>query len=221
MPEFSQNLKELVKKGIEVISSGAENLASSTRQKVTEFNLANEKEDLFQDIGGKVYDLWKQGIEFPDSLTEELKKVAETEEALNILHRETSPEYSDTEPADSDEAVYDDIHVLEPVQAAEGQNPVSEEFAAMNDQDVPVIEVGNDNDVNKDAEDAEKCPLSSAINDLFENIPPVDKMVDRVNSSLDDLGESLKKFSGDFNRQLNEFTDQIMGKDDKEPKKNV
>ena len=114
MPEFSQNLKELVKKGIEVISSGAESLASSTRQKVTEFNLANEKEDLFQDIGGKVYDLWKQGIEFPDSLTEELKKVAETEEALNILHRETSPEYSDTEPADSDEAVYDDIHVLEP-----------------------------------------------------------------------------------------------------------
>ncbi len=221
MSEFSQNLKDLVKKGIEVISSGAESLASSTRQKVTEFNLANEKEDLLQEIGGKVFDLWKQGVVFPESLTEALKKAAEKEEALNALHRDDPSESTDTRPADAEGSAYDDIPVPEQFPVIPDPAPASEEFTARDNRDVPVIEVNADNDEDKDDEDTVKCPLSSAINDLFENMPPVDKMVDRVNSSLDDLGESLKKFSGDFDRQLNEFADQMMGKDDQDPKKDA
>ena len=62
-----------------------------------------------------------------------------------------------------------------------------------------------------DGADFADCPLSSAINDLFEQMPPVDKMMDKVNSSLDELGENLKKFSDEFDRQLNDFSDQMMG----------
>jgi hypothetical protein len=46
-------------------------------------------------------------------------------------------------------------------------------------------------------------------------MPPVDKMVDRVNNSLDDLGENLRKFSGEFDKQLNKFADQMMGNEKK------
>ena len=80
--------------------------------------------------------------------------------------------------------------------------------------EVPVIEVENDEEDKEDEAGQEACPLSSAINDLFENMPQVDKMMDKVNSSLDELGENLLKFSGEFGKQLDDFTDKMMGKDE-------
>ena len=65
----------------------------------------------------------------------------------------------------------------------------------------------------KEDESMPECPLSSAINDLFEKMPPVDKMVDKVNNSLDELNDNLRKFSGEFDKQLSDFADQMMGKD--------
>ena len=44
-------------------------------------------------------------------------------------------------------------------------------------------------------------------------MPQVDKMMDKVNTSLDELGENLLKFSGEFGKQLDDFTDRMMGKD--------
>lgn len=90
------------------------------------------------------------------------------------------------------------------------EEPAAAEYAAKDDSDVPVIEIEEEAEKDKVGE----CPLSSAINDLFENTPPVDKMVDKVNSSLDDLGENLRKFSSDFDKKLKDFSDQMMGKDD-------
>ena len=70
-----------------------------------------------------------------------------------------------------------------------------------------------------DEKDFAECPLSSAINDLFEKMPPVNKMMDKVNSSLDELGDNLMKFSGEFDKNLNDFADQLMGNDKKDPAK--
>ena len=89
------------------------------------------------------------------------------------------------------------------------------DYASNDDHDIPVIRVDESTEAEEDRI-PENTPLSSAINDLFENMPPVDKKVEKVNSSLDDLGDSLRKFSGDFDKQLNDFADQMMGKNDKE-----
>ena len=219
MSEFSHSIKDLVKKGIEAISSSAENLASTTRQKVAEYNLVNEKEDIFQEIGSKVFELWKKGTEFPGCLDESLKKAAEKEDALIALHGKDSPEYGENESTVSDESVYTDLPVPDMVQDNAETFTISDESAAKDHRDVPVIEVNEDTAENTNKEVNDECPLSSAINDLFEKMPPVDKMVNRVNSSLDDLGESLKKFSGDFDRQLSKFTDQMMNINDQDPTK--
>ena len=47
MSEFGQNLKSIVKKGLETISTTAENIAASTKQKVEEYNLNNQMKDIF------------------------------------------------------------------------------------------------------------------------------------------------------------------------------
>ena len=54
MSEIGENLKNLVLKGIEVIGTKANDIASSAKQKVGEFNLANEQKDLLSKIGSKV-----------------------------------------------------------------------------------------------------------------------------------------------------------------------
>ena len=44
--------------------------------------------------------------------------------------------------------------------------------------------------------------LRSAIDALFESFPPVNEMANKVNSSLDEMGAHLKKFSQDLEKQI-------------------
>ena len=207
MSEFGQNLKNAVMKGIEAIGNTASSLASNTKQKVEEFNLSNQLKDLYAEIGEKVYTLSKQGTVFPGDLSDSIRRAAETEAELNRV-REQKEENPEDETARKTECA--------PETGEEGKpyiQPEAAEYAAKDDNDVPVIRVEEEEE-KPEQPDTAGCPLSSAINDLFENMPPVDKMVDKVNNSLDDLGDSLRKFSGEFDKQLNEFTDKMMGKDD-------
>ena len=73
MSEIGENLKNIVMKGIEVIGNKANDLASSAKQKVGEFNLSNEQKELFSSIGSKAFDLFQNGVELPDELTEDLQ----------------------------------------------------------------------------------------------------------------------------------------------------
>ena len=211
MSEIGENLKNLVMKGIEVIGNKANDIASSAKQKVGEFNLANEQKDIFSSIGSKVYELYRQGAEVPEILADELKKAAEIGDELERIRMEKEKAAGEAETekevlyAEAETSDADAVPVI----------PEAASFAAKNDGDVPVIEVEEPGQ--EDAEIAD-CPLSSAINDLFEKMPPVDKMMDKVNSSLDELNDNLRKFSGEFDRQLNDFADQMMGKNDPEDK---
>ena len=75
--------------------------------------------------------------------------------------------------------------------------------------EIPYIEVPESDKPEKVDE-----PLSSAINSLFEQMPPVDQLADKVNASLDEMGEQLKKFSDHFGKQLNDMADELLGNSD-------
>ena len=211
MSEIGENLKNIVMKGIEVIGNKASNIASNAKQKVGEFNLGNEQKELFCSIGSKVLELSKQGIEFPEDLKEDLNRAAEIGEELERIRAEKEAAEKETKTETEDNTEYRE-KTSEEVNA---KVPAAAEYAARDNSDVPVIEV-------EKTEDSEEntfadCPLSSAINDLFEKMPPVDKMMDKVNSSLDELGDNLKKFNDDFGKELDEFTDRMMNKNDDDP----
>ena len=212
MSEIGENLKNIVMKGIEAIGNKASNIASNAKQKVGEFNLANEQKELFCTIGSKVLELSKQGIEFPEDLKEDLEKAAGIGEELDRIRAEKEAAEKAAEKEEAEE-------ITEYREASADETnieiPAAAEYAAKDDRDVPVIDT-------EEADDAEEnafadCPLSSAINDLFEKMPPVDKMMDKVNSSLDELGDNLKKFSDSFGKQLDEFADQMMDNHDDNP----
>lgn len=205
MSEIGENLKSFLKKGIEVIGNKASDLASNAKQKVGEYNLANEKKDLFSAIGSKIYDNYLNGDTVPEGLEEELTRITEIDQELEAIRaeKEKAGESAESDAGEPGERVQTEEEVS-------AEEPAAAEYAAKDDSDVPVIEIEEEAEKDKVGE----CPLSSAINDLFENMPPVDKMVDKVNSSLDDLGENLRKFSSDFDKKLKDFSDQMMGKDD-------
>ena len=210
MSEFGQNIRNLVKKGIEAIGSTAENLASSTKQKVEEFNLSNQIQEIYAQIGSKVCEMYKKGVEFPSDLAEDLHRASEAEKELELL--KDKKDLSE-ENGSHEESVQSTLEENTP--SFSDEQTAAVDYASNDDHDIPVIRVDESTEAEEDRI-PENTPLSSAINDLFENMPPVDKMVEKVNSSLDDLGDSLRKFSGDFDKQLNDFADQMMGKNDKE-----
>ena len=97
MSEIGDNLKNLVMKGIEVIGNKAESIASNAKQKVGEFNLVNEQKDVFSVIGSKVYEMFRQGIVFPDELQDDLMKASEISEELGKIRAEKEAEKNDEE----------------------------------------------------------------------------------------------------------------------------
>lgn len=210
MSETVQNLKNIVLKGIEVIGNKANDLASSTRQKMDLMNLESKKKDLIISLGKKVMELSQQGTLFPDEIEDLLNDITETETEINNLLSDETKNKNKEANAPAENASSD---AAGQIAETENNEPVAAEYAARDDSDVPVIEV----DEEEDSSDGNDCPLSSSINDLFEKVPPMEKMMDKVNSSLDELGENLLKFSGDFDKSLNDFADQMMGNDRKNP----
>lgn len=210
MSEIGENLKNIVMKGIEVIGNKANDLASSAKQKVGEFNLSNEQKELFSSIGSKAFDLFQNGVELPDELTEDLQRAKAIRNELDQIRseKEIADRIAEHESVDSE------IPEISSDEQAT-QEPAAAEYTAQDDMDIPVLKVEPSDKTEE--HDYADCPLSSAINDLFENMPPVDKMMDKVNNSLDELGDNLRKFSGDFEKQLNQITDEIMGKDNQDP----
>lgn len=205
MSEFGQNLKNMVIKSFETIGTKAVNFAANAKQKVETYNLVNRQKDLFAALGEKVYQMAGKGTSFPEELAEDLAKIARIDEELKRLsEQEETEETNETEKAEGSGSAEPEI--------GREQETVAAEYTAKDDMDVPVIQVENEPAAEEDSRS--DCPLSTAINDLFEKMPPMDKMVDKVNSSLDELGDSLKKFSGEFDKQLSDFADQMMGKDD-------
>ena len=226
MSEFGGSLKNIVMKSIEAIGNKASELTAEAKQKVGEYNLANEQKDVFSEIGSKVFELSKQGVAFPEELQEDLKKAAEIgaeldriraeKEAAEKAKQETAKQEAEAAATDEKDKEAPEYREAPVIEMPRFDGPVAAEYAARDDRDVPVIRVDDPDEKNGDGDFAD-CPMSAAINDLFEQMPPVDKMMDKVNSSLDELGENLKKFSDEFDKQLNDFSDQMMGTEKKDP----
>ncbi|MBR6164710.1 MAG: hypothetical protein IKQ45_02130 [Clostridia bacterium] len=207
MADRGLNLKNMVIKGMEAIGNTATSIANSTRQKMDALSLQGEKEELLTKIGEQVVELWKAGENLPGELTENVEKAILIDEQMKVVQREQSAEETSGEAEETPAPV---LQQEMPQEAPAVRGAQAVEYTAQDDHDIPVIEVEREEGK---ATEEEPCPLSSAINDLFEKMPPVDKMAEKVNSSLDELGENLRKFSGEFDKELNRFADQMMGKD--------
>lgn len=227
MSDLGQNIKKFVSRGVEAIGNTASNLASNTRQKINTINLQNQKKELLEQLGTKAYSCWKNGGAFPEELKGIFLEILEIDELLQNGKKTDSPavpsEINESpEPSEPEDTKVDHTED-QPEDHSETDTPVS---CPQEDEKVTAAQESNEAEkesvdtVTEEPEqkpaDKSVSPLSSAINALFDDIPPVDKMADKVNSSLDEMGEQIRKFSSELSRQITDFADGLVGKNNKE-----
>lgn len=205
-----QNLKNLVLKGIDAIGNTASNIASSTKQKVNELSLKNQRSEMMEAFAEKVYQSWKDGLNLPEDLAQDLDSVMKLDNELDQIR--DSDKSSDSFVSE-DSGLSDDDGMQNP----SGCDPEpSQETKMCPDQDrmtsyqhVPVIELPREKEVSQS-----DTPLSDAIDSLFENKPQMDQMAERINTSLDEMGKQLVQFSSDLGKQISDMADGLMNKSD-------
>ncbi len=85
MADMFDSLKKTWLKGMEAVSNTASNIASNTKQKVSEINLDNRRREILSDFGLIAYELWQKGMELPKELNDLMVELGQVDEELNTL----------------------------------------------------------------------------------------------------------------------------------------
>lgn len=197
MSDLGQDIKNYMKMGVKTIGETASKLGQHTKQFVNKLAVEGQKEEILNSFGAKAYEMWKNGVQFPEEFNAGFQEVLELDEKLK--------EFDDGSPCDQAAECH-------PSECCPGADSACDQTAAEGTgSDVPVIEVETEKKNEK-----EESPLSSAINALFEQRPQVDQMAEKVNSSLDEMGEQLRRFSADLGKQISDLADELMDDDHKD-----
>lgn len=167
-------------KGMKTIGNTATNIANNTKYKVDEMTLQNRRRELGGDLSSAVYAMWMKGTEFPPELTRMLEEMQQLDERLNDMRAEryaqgkTAPSNTGDEEAETEVSGQPDDTAAEGVVAAEEP-----------DEETEVSNVIT----------AAPPSVLSEIEDCFDHEASVDKMAEKVNTSLDQLTDKIRSFA--------------------------
>lgn len=88
MADLASSFKSAWVKGMEALGNTASTIANTTKFKVSELNIENEKREILNGLGALAYDLWKKGEKFPEALEAKLKALAALDMQLETMHAE-------------------------------------------------------------------------------------------------------------------------------------
>ena len=167
-------------KGMKTIGNTATNIANNTKYKVDEMTLQNRRRELGGDLSSAVYAMWMKGTEFPPELTRMLEEMQQLDERLNDMRAEryaqgkTAPSNRGDEEAETEVSGQPDDTAAEGVVAAEEP-----------DEETEVSNVIT----------AAPPSVLSEIEGCFDHEASVDKMAEKVNTSLDQLTDKIRSFA--------------------------
>jgi len=192
MADLGKGIKDFWLKSMEAIGNTASNIANNTKYKVNEMNMVNRRREILGDFGAKAYELWQKGVEFPEELELQLQELSMLDIQLNELRMEKLSNVEARHEENAPEEMENTADVDSVVEVSVKENEPDE---------IPVIINGDDTSAS-----TEQCPLSDAINNLFEETPPVSEMAGKVNQSLDSFGASLRQIES-VNAESSEKTE--------------
>lgn len=173
--EIREKFKSLWIKGMKAIGNTAANIANNTRYKVDEVTLQNRRREVLNDLANKAYALWLKGESFPEPMVRMLEELQQLDETLNDMRAE---KYASTQK--------------KPVNAApeSGMDQSGENNEGQEEED------GADEEDEEDPSvvPAEDSPVSAEINGLFDGTSSVGKAAEKVNSSLDQMSNRIRRF---------------------------
>ena len=223
MADLGKNLKSIWMKSMEAIGNTASNIASNTKYKVDEMNLLNRRREILSDFGAKAYAMWQKG-EFtglPDSLKQDLEELTRLDNQLVDMRAEHfgGEDTVASELPDGNNSSEETGDEENDVPANEAEAPDSEPGQEQSEQDAdtqaPVVSERPDVTADNSAEPLPKTStITEAINNLFDDTPSVNTMAEKMNDTLDQMNNHLKKFSEEMDKQLKDLNESITGTDD-------
>ena len=147
MADIGSTVKKTWMRGMETIGDAFDKLAASTRLRVTEMNLSNQRKEILDGFGARAYQLWLAGAVFPKELEDQLRKVAELEHQLAEVRaarlQSLTPEGTAAEPAGESRAKAEEpaeageaAPELPRTEAAEGEAEAAPETAGTLQEDL-------------------------------------------------------------------------------------
>ena len=91
MAIFGENLRTAFLKGIEALGKGASSLADGAQKKLDEMNLETRRREILAAIPKCVSELYAQGVELPQQLTDLLGELKELEEKIKAMRPQPAP----------------------------------------------------------------------------------------------------------------------------------
>lgn len=104
MANLGSNVKTAFLKGLEALGKTASNLTDAAQQKLSEMNLDTRRREVLAEIPKCVMQLWKDGAELPEPLTELLNELSELDEKLAALRPQPAAKPAQPEEAAEEEA---------------------------------------------------------------------------------------------------------------------
>lgn len=167
-------------KGMKTIGNTATNIANNTKYKVDEMTLQNRRRELGGDLSSAVYAMWMKGTEFPPELTRMLEEMQQLDERLNDMRAERYAQGKTAPSNTGDEET-------EPEVSGQPDDTAAEDVVAAEEPDEEP-EVSN-------VITAAPPSVLSEIEGCFDHEASVDKMAEKVNTSLDQLTDKIRSFA--------------------------
>ena len=162
--EFRDRVKSLWIKGMKAVGNTAASIANNTRYKVDEVTIQNRRREVLNDLAHKTYALWLKGEAFPESMTRMLDELKRLDEQMNDIRAE---KYALTNRPDKTAA----------------------------DEMAPDTDKENDEEESDPSSDMTgESPVSAEINELFDGTSSVGKTAEKVNQTLDQMSDRLRRF---------------------------
>ena len=185
------NIREKAKmlwiRSMKTIGNTATNIANNTKFKVDEMTLQNRRRELSGDLSNTVYTLWMKGSKFPPEVNKMLKELQQLDDRLNDMRAE---KYALGKGAASGSEDEKEINEL---------SDCSEETSVKEDYSDITVKPEDDEDSSMSETIISASPaLQSEINECFDHAASVDKMAEKVNSSLDQLTDKIRSFSPEY-----------------------
>ena len=224
MADIGNNLKSIWMKGMAAIGNTASSIANNTKFKVDEMSMVTRRAEILKDFGAKAYALWQKGEHYPEELEEQLRELSGLDEKLNDMRAEriagirakkdaaveTPEETEDSAEEEYEENAeeYAEDGEISEEEAEAGADESEEAGPEDEDDSVPVIRVEGAEEPEKD-----ETPLSSAISDLFDQVPSAEEAAEKVNSAIDSLEDGLKEISDTIDGAVDDLAEKIGGEE--------
>ena len=161
---FRDRAKSLWLKGMKVVGNTAANIASNTKYKVDEMTIQNRRREVLNDLADKTYGLWLKGEKVPEPLVKLLSELQQLDNSLNDMRAER---FAYAELKDTAGGETDTPETAEDEDAGDGDEEDKQEFVS---------------------------PVSTEINEYFDESSSVGKMAKKINSSLEQMSDRVKSF---------------------------